>query len=233
LLPGEIHIWQIDLDLPESDLGALSATLQPEERQRAARFRFAVHRNRFIARRGQLRQILGSYLGEAAPALRFEQGPHGKPHVLRSLPGDDLHFNLSDAGPLALIAVTHAASVGIDVEIAHPDLDIQSLAERFFAPREVSAIQALPTSRRPDAFYACWTRKEAYSKALGVGLSLPLDSFAVSVELERPALLWDAQDPEAPRRWRLYAPATGPEVYAALAVARHDAFWTGYRWQRL
>lgn len=231
LLPGEIHVWHVTIDLPPARLGPLYTLLQSDEQQRAARFRFALHRDRFIARRGLLRLLLASYLALPASALRFAHGPQGKPYLTGDHGTPELSFSLSHADSIALVAVTHAGAVGVDVEVTRSEVDILSLASRFFAPAEIAAIRALPVVRQTAACYACWTRKEAYTKALGTGLSLPLDSFAVTVEPEQAALLWDERDATAPRQWRLYAPLSGPEIYAAVAVGRPNTALTCYRWQ--
>jgi 4'-phosphopantetheinyl transferase len=213
---GEVHLWRFRLDAPADRLDALAETLSADERARADRFAFDVHRLRFVAARGRLREVLGRYLGAPPASLRFAYGPHGKPE-LRDAPG--LRFNLSHSGSAALLAVSPDRPVGVDLEEARPLADFESLADRVFSPRERRALDALPPSGRLAAFYLGWTRKEAYLKALGDGLARPLDRFSVSLSPGEPARLLDAfGDPEEPARWSLLDVTPWPGFAACLAA---------------
>jgi 4'-phosphopantetheinyl transferase len=176
--------------------------------------------------RAALRCILGAYIGVPASSLEFTVGPYGKPEVV----GSSLAFNASHTRGLALVAVTAGGRIGIDVERIEPGIDVEALSRRFFAPAEAEAILALRPERRIDAFYACWTRKEAFVKAVGAGLTLPLDGFRVTVQPDHaPALLSVDWDPLAPRRWR-FADLSELEVAATLTVEVVDPLIRRFTW---
>ena len=194
----------------------LAAALAPDEQQRAERFRFPDDRQRFVAAHGLLRLILSRYTGALPGELRFTYGPRGKPE-LAGCPGSDaLTFNLSHSRQAALIAVARGRPVGVDVERRREDLDGELIATRFFSPRESEALRALPRAERQAAFYAYWTCKEAYAKARGEGLGLPLDQ--VEVELAPPRLV-NALDGTELAGWLLWLPAVGLG-YASAVVAK-------------
>lgn len=181
--PVAATIALFDLDAGREALARYASWLDADERDRAARFRYDRDRNRFVVRRGQLRELLGKDRGIAPGALRLIEGAHGKPVLLDD---PDLHFNLSHSNGLAL-AVTSRAPVGCDIEWRSSELACPKVAKRLFAPGEYAALTALPPEQWVAGFYNCWTRKEAYVKALGLGLSYPLDAFTVSVAPGEPA----------------------------------------------
>ncbi len=217
--PGGVDIWRARLDLVPAETEALSGLLSKDEQNRAARFRYPVHRGRFIASHGILRNILSRYLGQSPESIRYSANAHGKPYLRDLCRGTDFRFNLSHSQDMALYAIAVDREVGIDVE--HPGRSGKTLdiAARFFAPVEAAAIGELPERLRKKAFFACWTRKEAYLKARGSGLSAPLDQFAVSVHPEAPpALLYAAWNAEAPVEWTLFDVDPGGGYMAAVAV---------------
>jgi 4'-phosphopantetheinyl transferase len=222
LAGGEIHVWRSLLNLPTSQLLHLRQTLTVDELGRVARFRFQEDRDRFIAARGTLRAILSRYLGLEPGVFRFSYGPFGRPGLIpiAGLSGHRaLDFNLSHSGGFALFAFAQSRKVGVDLERTGKDVEWEPMAERFFSARERAALRALPPDVRRRAFFTCWTRKEAYVKAQGQGLSLPLDSFDVSVVPgERARLLATRDDPGEAARWVLRDLAPGPGYVAALAV---------------
>ncbi len=221
LSPDDVHIWRASLYV-EAPIAHVEQTLSPDERERAARYRFERDRDRYIVARGALRAILGRYLGLAPADPRFVYGPQGKP-ALAPEHGAGISFNLSHAGDVALYAVTRGRRVGIDVERVDPDIVGTTVAEHTFSPREVAALRALPRRQQPEAFFRCWTRKEAYVKALGAGLALDLRSFDVSLAPgDPPALLATRPDPYEAARWSLHDLDAGPGYTAALAVEGHD-----------
>jgi 4'-phosphopantetheinyl transferase len=212
--PGEVHVWHIGLDCAATSAAALRATLSLEEKQRAARFRSRELCERWTVARGALRCILATYARCEPSVLVFRAGPHGKPDL--AWPVEDISFNLSHTGGLALVAITGSGRVGIDVEAVRSEIEIEDLSRRFFVPAEAAEILALSPDARLAAFFACWTRKEAFVKALGGGLSVPLDRFQVSVRRDQPArLLW--ADGEESDRWTL-VDVSEPGVAAALVV---------------
>ncbi len=170
LAADEIHVWQADLTPSPERLADLAAALAADERERAARFRFPEHRDHFIAGRGLLRELLGAYLNRPAVALRFAHGPRGKPMLAGEEAGAGLYFNLAHSGGRALYAVAHR-EVGVDLECLDRVVSDAAVAERVCTPREWAAFQALPAERLREAFFSCWTRKEAIAKALGGGLA--------------------------------------------------------------
>jgi 4'-phosphopantetheinyl transferase len=224
LAAGAVHLWRIPVGAPDpAGLDAMARLLSPEERERAARFRFDEDRALFAASHAGLRRVLADCLGREPCELRFREGPHGKPELEGESVG--LRFNLSHSGGLAVVAVARGIEVGVDVERILPKPDLESVARHFFSPREVDGLEALEAgTRRLRGFYACWTRKEALLKARGVGLSLPLDAFSVDPDpdLEQPGVVFDGNGTGG---WRLRNLALGEE-YAG-AVAAPAAEWAG------
>ncbi|MGH7543772.1 MAG: 4'-phosphopantetheinyl transferase family protein [Gemmatimonadota bacterium] len=214
----EVHVWRISLRSIEP--GRAWETLSDEERRRAARHRFAVHRTRFVAGRAALRAVLSAYLGVPPTEVPLVVGAGGKP---RLADGEDLDFNLAHSEDVALVAVTRGRAVGVDVERLRRGVPYDRLARRFFAPCEAEALRRVPTRLRPAAFFACWTRKEAWLKASGHGLERGLPSalprFAVSVEPRPTALAITFPDrPEEGGRWSLVDVRVGSGYAGALAV---------------
>jgi 4'-phosphopantetheinyl transferase len=201
---------------PEADAARLAQLIQflsVEERARAERFRFPEHRHRYLVCRGTLREILSRYLDLAPAALHFDHNAYGKPSVA----GAGLHFNVSHSGDWAMLAVSAEREVGIDIERIDPSFVQEQIPERFFSPREVAQLRSLPPSEQPGAFFRCWTRKEAYIKARGLGLALALDSFDVSLLPDDPPALSRAGD------WSIRN-LDAPEGYAAAIVAEGGDF---------
>jgi 4'-phosphopantetheinyl transferase len=226
----EVHVWRATLDQSPPKIQGFLHTLAPDEQARASRFYFAKDREHFIVARGVLRAVLGCYLHRAPEELTFCYGDHGKPGVAQQSDADAIRFNVSHSHGLALYAVTRGRHVGIDIEHIRFDLAVAEIAERFFSRREVAMLLALPTEVQRQAFFRCWTRKEAYIKALGEGLSLPLDQFDLPPAAGEPDTAFGAQrDPSDATRWSLQelAPASG--YAASLAVEGHD--WRLACWQ--
>ncbi len=180
-----LHIWRFYLNQASSQIQELAQLLSPEEQQRAKRFHFPKDSFRFTACRGMLRKILGTYLEVEPKQLQFSYEERGKPY----LEGEQLHFNLSHSGDLALYAVTKNLSVGIDVEKIKVNKPVEEIAQRFFSKREQEIIKQLPIKEKKLAFYRAWTRKEAYLKATGEGLGGGLEEVEVSLLPEEPAQL--------------------------------------------
>lgn len=194
-----VNIYRMRLEAHGERLDSLYELLAPEEQARAARFRFEEHRRQFIASRGTLREILAPYLGLEPARIAFVYNPHGKP----SVSGSDVRFSVSHSSGWGLQAVTRGGEVGIDIERIDPDFARDEIPERYFSPREVAQLRGLPPDQQPAAFFRCWTRKEAYIKARGLGLALALDSFDVTLGPDEPPVLsradgWSVQDLDAP-----------------------------------
>lgn len=215
----EVHVWRAPLNAPASRVRALAALLSVDERRRAEAFYFEEHQREFIVCRGLLRTLLGRYLGIAPEDVRLSYGAYGKPAVAERADAAPLQFNLAHSVGLAVFAFTRDAAIGVDVERCRPLPDAGQLVERFFSPQEADAWRRLPPDEQPLAFFNCWTRKEAFIKAVGDGLSHPLDQFAVSLTPGEPArLLQTNGDPEAASRWTLHALTPADDYVAALAI---------------
>ena len=219
LQEGHLHVWRACLDVEPTTRRRYSESLSHDECERAARFYFEKHRRRFSAGRGLLRSLLGKYLALPPDEIIFSYNEHGKPHLTPDQNQSDLRFNLSHSDELALFAFTMGRDIGVDVERIRPDRSTRGIAESFFAPREVAALFALSNDQHTAAFFRCWTRKEAYIKAKGTGMSIPLDSFAVSLAPDAPAeLLWVRDKPEEPSRWTLTTLSPDPAFAACAAI---------------
>lgn len=226
---NEVHVWMISLRLDASELMALGHMLSDDERERATRYRFDRDRRRFIAARGRLRQVVGHYLGIPPGDVVFHSNPFGKP----ALAGGPAHFqfNLSHAEVWALIAVGRDRLLGIDVEPLDDKLRWEDLAPLVFTRREQEELSRYPPNERHDAFLRGWTRKEAYVKARGLGLSLPLDRFDVPLAAKKIGMLIDtARDTETQGQWRVYPIDLLPGHIAALVVEGQPVLLGCRRW---
>jgi 4'-phosphopantetheinyl transferase len=218
---NEIHVWRISLDLSPRDLSKLRQTLSPGECERADRYRFEADQRRSVIGRGYLRLLLGEILGLSPDRLQIVCDEFGKPGLFPAL----MQFNLSHSGDMILIAITRDRAVGVDVEKIRTDLEMDSVAGRFFSANERKALASISGPGRWEAFFKCWTRKEAYLKAKGVGLSLPLDQFDVSfLPNEEVRLLETRPDHNEAGRWNLRPLAMPPGYVAALAAE-------GFNWK--
>lgn len=228
----EVHVWRAVLDVEASRIQSLQQSLSTDEWERARRFHFQKDRDHFIAARGLLRVILGLYLSKEPDQLQFCYGPYGKPSLTQEFGGDTLRFNLSHSYGLALFAITRGRELGVDLEQLRSQVTNIQIAERFFSPREVAALRALPINLQQEAFFTCWTCKEAYLKARGEGLTHPLDQFDVSFTPGEPARLLNTyKDPQEASRWSLYKLNPGPGYAAALAVEGHNWKLKCWQWQ--
>ncbi len=215
-----VGVWPVRA----SEAASLRALLSAEESERAARFRLAADADRFAAGRGALRVVLGRWLGLAPEAVRFGSLPNGKPVLAGHA---EPQFNLSHSGEWVLIAVARGRRVGVDVERERDDTDSGEIARRYFSANEADTFNRLPPEAQPEAFFRCWTRKEAYIKARGDGLSFPLDQFDVAFAPgESAALVANRVQPEEVGRWSLFdLSAAMPGYAAALAVEGAEAAW--------
>ena len=231
ILPSNaVHVWRASLHVPASELRALEGTLTTDELARAKQFYFQKHREHFIAGRGLLRDILSRYLDREPDQLRFCYNTYGKPDLTEDTGAEGLCFNLSHSHGIALYALTRGREIGVDIEYFRPDVEAEKLAERFFSPREAAVLRALPEHLRREGFFNCWTRKEAYIKAEGRGMSIPLSAFDVSLTPGEPAALLRTENhPQETARWSLQTLNPAPGYAAALAVKEHD--WELRCWQ--
>ena len=199
LTDGEVHVWRASLDCSESVLHRFEAALAADEKARAQRFVFQPDRNSYMAARGVLRELLGRYLNRGPSEIEFDYGAQGKPALRSGWSQSGLQFNVSHSHGMALFAFAAARQVGVDVEMVRADFAGEKIAERFFSPQEVRELRSLPAAVQDEGFFLCWTRKEAYIKARGEGLQIPLKSFHVSLAPGKPARL-QADDSS---RWSL------------------------------
>lgn len=228
--PDELHLWCAQLRPSAAIEARLRQSLDDDERARAAQFLLARDRARFVAAHGLLRHVLGRYLRLAPERIRYRYANRGKPSLAPRRGAPPLQFNLSHSDDLALFAVVLRRQVGVDLERIRPDRDTAGISARFFSPAEAAAMRALTPAVQIEAFYNGWTRKEAYIKARGDGLSLPLDSFDVTLAPEAPAaLVRAAGGRQEVRRWNLVGLDAAPGFAAALAVetgVRRIVGWT-------
>ena len=227
----EVHVWRATLDRDPSQILSFLHNLAADERARAERYYFDRDREHFIVARGVLRAILGRTLNRAPESLSFCYGSHGKPALAGESDGATIRFNVSHSHGIALYAVTRGRELGVDLEHIRFDLEVAEIAERFFSRREIAMLRTLPTELQCQAFFHCWTRKEAYIKARGEGLSLPLDQFDVSLIPGEPAaLLGTHPDPSEASRWSVQELFPAPGYAAALAVRAHGLRLTCWQW---
>lgn len=215
-----IHLWSCSLASDHPAVGDPAACLEADEVARARRFKYATDSERFARGRAFLRHVLARYTDSPPAALRFVANDQGKP-ALVDAPGRRLWFNLSHSGAHAILAVGRDPVLGVDVEVVRAGFADDEIAERFFAPSEVRDLRALPAAEQEAAFFRCWTRKEAYIKARGGGLQIPLDSFTVAFAAAPAdaALTWVAGQPEEPARWTVRDVSNElPGCVAAVAV---------------
>lgn len=218
-----VHVWRARLDQPELIRRGLLELLDADELSRAERFHFTKDRDHFIVGRGVLRSLLARYLEVEPAGLRFDYNSYGKPALAQIQEQPPLRFNLSHSQQWALYAFTLEREIGLDLEYMREDFAGEEIAERFFSRREVEMLGALPLDRRTEGFFNCWTRKEAYIKARGEGLSLPLDRFDVSLTPGEPAaLLRTIGDEREASRWSIKELSPWAGYAAAVAVEGHD-----------
>lgn len=210
-----VHLWHCCFDDVGIDLKALEALLSNDERQKAGKFKFKTDRRRSVISRGVLRLLLGQYLQKHPRELEFRYTDYGKPFLKEDV---GLRFNLSHSDQRAVFGFVQKAEIGVDIEKVRQDFDVLEIARHFFSSDEIRSLEGLQEEERAEGFYRCWTRKEAFIKAKGSGLSFPLTSFSVSLDAERVELLrtdWDASER---KEWQLMTYRPSESYQVALAV---------------
>ena len=216
LRPGVVYVWEGRLDVPDPVTASARALLSRDERARADRFVYDRHRRRYTLAQAHLRRVLAQLTGTRPERIRFHFGRHGKP----LLPGGP-SFNQSHSEERVMIAVAAEGRLGVDIEVLRAVRHMLGLADRNFAPDESARLRAAPASERRALFFRLWTRKEAFLKALGFGLSHPLRSFSVDPSRgARQGLLQVGDLPEVAARWHLGGVPCSAGAEAALAVDR-------------
>jgi 4'-phosphopantetheinyl transferase len=234
LAHDEVHVWKVVLDRPAGEVTELQRLLSADEQARAERFYFERDQRKFIVTRAVLRLLIGRYLDITPAKVQFEYQEHGKPALARTTALGDFQFNISHSGEMALLAFTYGRPIGVDIEYSRPLDDAERVAKRSFSPGEFEVFRRLPTGQKQEAFFNCWTRKEAFIKAIGEGLSHPLDQFDVAFAPgEKPGFLYIAGDEQAAGHWSLKALQPAPSYIAALAVKGKDWQLTCWEWPRL
>jgi len=225
----EVHVWRADLSADKNAQERLLAFLSEEEKARAERFFFNRDRQYWATCRGILREILGWYLDQHPGSLEFVREPGGKPRLGEVHQGGvpPIKFNVSHSNGLALVAVTLAQEVGIDVENVRAEIATAEIAERYFSLEEQAEFRSLPRELQTEAFFLCWTRKEAFVKARGQGLQTPLDSFTVSLTPGRPAVLHGTDA----LRWHILSFHPAAQTVAAVVTEGRKAEHHFWEWQ--
>jgi len=218
LQPGEVHVWRAFLDNYASRLADLRSSLSEDERSRAGRFHFARDQVHFTVGRGFLRSIVARYLRQEPAQLRFGYGLNGKPFLATPLGNRSLQFNLSHSHGIALLALAFGQELGVDLEQVRPIRDAEQIAKSYYTPREHALLRELSGPRKEEAFFKCWTCKEAYLKATGTGISESLDKVEVSLVPGEPArVLTIAGDAKAASAWQLEELNPAPGFVGAVA----------------
>ena len=216
----EVHVWRAALDVEPAIVSRLFELLSADERARAERFHFEIDRRHFIVARAHLRMILSRYINTPPAQVQFRYSEHGKPMLANGNKSrGTIKFNLAHSAGMALFAFTRAGEIGVDLELIRPEITGDDIARRFFSAAEVACLERVPAPARQEAFFDCWTRKEAFVKAKEIGLSLALDQFDVTLAPKEPAALlrtgWDADEAS---RWSLKAINVGPGYAGTVAV---------------
>lgn len=236
LPPDEVHVWRITLARLPVPLAELEQLIDGREQRQACRFRHTQDREQHIASRGFRRLLLARYLQTAPRDLKFEYNHFGKARLPGSALPHPLRFNTGHSGGVILFALANNRETGVDVERLRPLADMQALARRCFTSREFEAWHRLPEPEQRKAFFRVWTRKEAFLKAYGRGLSLAPELVEVTVPADRPPRLLSVEgEPAAHREWDIRDLPADEGFAAAIAVENRDrvcwklreSVWTG------
>lgn len=220
LAEEDVQVWIIDLDAVGETLSAMSETLSPDENQRAARFKNDMDRIRYAASHWALRHILAGYFGTVPRDLQFYQEEFGKPQLHPSSNPLELSFNLAHSYSMAMVGVARGRRIGVDLEQRRNTAIQPGVAERFCSARELDALHAAGAAGRPEVFFNCWTRKEAYLKAVGCGLVDEVSSIEIAIgPQDVPRLLRGLGSPFEPEEtWQMYSLQPRPGYTAAVVV---------------
>jgi len=229
LQPQHVDVWRVSLNVEPDSVKQMESTLSADETERASRFQFDKDKHRFLVARGSLRDVLSRYLGCQPNQPIFSISKYGKP----ALDNYKMEFNVSHSGDFALIAVAQDRRVGVDIEKVRQGISSFVIAKQYFSKAEVDELQSLPLEQRETAFFACWSRKEAYIKAHGLGLSLPLESFDVSLAPNEPAIIRATRpDEKEATRWTLMSFEVNADYGSAVAVEGHGVELRLWDWNK-
>ena len=231
LKKGKVILWIIDLKKGQKYIEYFKSNLSSDEVEKSDKFRFKKDCNCFIITRGVLRVLLSHYLNLNTNQIHFQYSYYGKPKLI---PKYNLSFNVSHSGNFSVIGFFKGAEIGVDIEECKNDFDVLEIAQNFFSKKEIEALNQIPENQRERAFFRCWTRKEAFIKAEGSGLSFPLDKFTVSLKSDDEASLlntyWDEKEKS---KWSLHAFSPYPNYLAAVAVKGNVKNYNLYDWDEL
>jgi len=226
LAPNQIHIWRMFLNQPTEKTQQLSQILSPEENNKANRFYFEKDRHKFILSRGTLRTILSQYLNFPPQNLKFTYSKQGKPTLLTETP---IYFNLSHSHEITLYAITLNREIGIDLEFLRPITEAENIVKNYFSNKESALFNTISSDQKPEAFFNAWTRKEAYLKATGQGLSQPLKEVEVNFTPGEPAKLLSIKgDTQKASEWTLKHLIPHPNYIACVAISAQNleySYW--------
>lgn len=232
LLPGEIHLWRTFQSYAKDAEIFFEGLLSSDELKRAHRYHFSDDRRAYTASRAMMRSVLGAYCRVDPVYLKFRYNSYGKPSLTNEFSYSQISFNLAHSNGLALLAVSTIPLLGVDVELVRDELDYPMIAEQFFSPREKAALREIPAAQQRAAFFHGWTRKEAFIKAVGEGLSYPLDQFDVSLGPHEPArLLATLRHPEEAQHWQMVSLSPASGYIAAVAARGVIAKLKTWQWQ--
>jgi 4'-phosphopantetheinyl transferase len=232
LFEAEVHLWFVSLAVTQEQSSYFWSILSREEQERAGSFHRRKGAQRYVASRGSLRSLLGGYLTVEPAQLQFAYNAFGKPHLATDVPGTGVSFSVSHSHDCGLLGFVREHSIGVDLERVDMEVDVESLAKRYFSPNEWEKLRLLPDDQRKQGFYRAWTRKEAYLKARGVGLSYELNQVEVNLAPGEPAsLLGVRDDPNASAKWTLEDLAPARDYIGAAAVESRDITFKCFRYE--
>lgn len=229
---NNVHLWSTSLDVPDQIYDALIQHLSLEERKRAAQFTFPQDHRNFITSRGVLKDILSRYLQCQPADILIQYGTEGKPNLYHRETSNRLEFNLSHSSGFLVVAVSQGQRVGVDIELVRPMADIDLIALQAFSEYEREVLRGLTGEEKQSGFFRCWTRKETYLKALGHGLSIPLDSFDMSLAPNNPiGMLANRLNPDEASNWSFYTFIPTQGFLGAVAVEGQEVVPVFIHWK--
>ncbi|WP_149277117.1 4'-phosphopantetheinyl transferase family protein [Pareuzebyella sediminis] len=217
LQEGKAHVWYFSIDQFSGKFDTFKNVLSHDEIDKASTFKFEKDQNISVLSRGLLKMISAEYLGIKADMIDLKYGTFGKPFYANST-SNFLKFNVSHSGNYIVLAFTKDSEIGVDVELIKRNFNVLDIAQNFFSIEEIKSLKTFEKSERVEAFFRCWTRKEAFIKAKGSGLSFPLDAFTVSLDKDNAELLRTEWDLEERKEWRLFSFVPAKEYVGGLLV---------------
>jgi 4'-phosphopantetheinyl transferase len=229
---AEVHLWVVSLAVTPEKSSHFQSILSVDEQERAGGFQRIRDAQRYVVARGSLRRLLGAYLAIEPDRVQFAYDAFGKPRLAGPVPLTFLNFSVSHCDDRGLLGFVRGHKIGVDLERVRTEIEVEDLAERYFSPNEFQRLCSLPADQRREAFYCAWTRKEAYLKGRGEGLSYGLDEVEVSLAPGEPAIILVASDdPDVSRRWTVQHLSPAPGYIGAVAVEAANIAFRCLRWE--